>query len=131
MIGRYYLFFYYYDMPAWSDLLDVRYWFTVSPGEMSNAMVIAFAIFFLLFILAKILLRLMGRQYITDLSKYHHNTLYRIENSCLTMGLLGLLWVFLAYEMIPFFSGRFWFLFWFVGALLWAYTIFYLSLIHI
>lgn len=112
-------------MPALSDLLDIRYWFTINPGLVSDKMAIAFVVFFSLFIIAKLLLRFMGRQYITNLSKYHHSALYRIENACLTMGLLGLLWTFLSYETIPFFSGRFWFLFWGIGLVVWAYIIFY------
>ncbi|PIP17810.1 MAG: hypothetical protein COY82_00660 [Parcubacteria group bacterium CG_4_10_14_0_8_um_filter_35_7] len=36
-----------------------------------------------------------------------------------TMGFIGLVLLFFCYEGVPFFNGRFWFLFWLIGVLVW------------
>ena len=108
-----------------SDLTSLRYWFTPNPGALSDQTALFFVGIFGFFLLIKILLRMMGRQYLVSLSKYHKQAVFRVEHFFLTMGLLGFLWLFFAYEMIPFFSGRYWFAAWGMGALLWAYVIFY------
>jgi len=108
-----------------SDLSSPSYWFTPNPGSISDQTAILFVVLFGFFVVMKILLRFMGRQYVVSLTRYHKAFLYRLENMFLTMGIVGLLWLFLVYEMIPFFSGRFWFIGWCLGVAIWAYYIVY------
>lgn len=114
-----------------SDLMSVRYWMTPNPGVISDQTALFFAVFFGTFILLKILLLTMGRQYIVSLSKYHKALVYRLENLLVTMGILGLLWLFFVYELIPFFSGRFWFIIWALVVAIWAYYIFYSASVEV
>ena len=112
-------------MTGISDLMNVRYWLTPNPGVVSDQTALFFVVLFGFFILLKVLFRYMGRQYIDSLTRHHKRFMYRLEKMFLTMGILGLFWLFFAYETIPFFSGRFWFILWGVGAAVWAYYIFY------
>jgi hypothetical protein len=112
-------------MTGLSDLMSIRFWMTPNPGAMSDQTVAIFSIVFGACILLKILFRYMGRQYAVSLSRYHQTCMFRFEKLFLTMGLLGFLWLFFAYEMIPFFSGRYWFAIWILGVVIWAYYIFY------
>ncbi|MBI4599952.1 hypothetical protein HY732_03440 [Candidatus Uhrbacteria bacterium] len=112
-------------MTGLSDLMNIRYWLTPNPGQLSDQTALLFAVIFGLFIVFKILLRSMGRQYIVSLSRYHKEFVYRLERMSLTMGVLGFVWLFFAYEIIPFFSGRYWFVVWVLGVIVWAYYIFY------
>ncbi|GEM_PF-305709 len=116
---------YYYMMTGLADLMSVRYWLTPNPGVLSDQTALFFAILFGFFVLFKILLRTMGRQYIVSLSKHHKQLVFRLEKLLLTMGVLGFLWLFFAYEIIPFFSGRYWFIAWALGVVIWAYYIYY------
>lgn len=104
-------------------LSDPLYWFSFGPGDLSEPYLYFFLIFFGLFVLAKILLRYMGRQYIKDLHKAKKEIFYRAERLFLTLGLLGLLWTAFRYEYISFFSARFWLLIWAAWFIIWVYLI--------
>ena len=106
-------------------LADITYWLNPGPGELSEGYIYFFTALFGLFVLFKVLLRYMGRQYVHGLHKAQQRILQRVETLCLTLGLVGLFWVFLRYELVPFFSARFWLMIWFLSFVMWAYLIFH------
>lgn len=112
-------------MIDFGKLSDITYWFNPGPGDISAPYLYFFVIFFGFFVLLKILLRYMGRQYIRTLHKAQQMVFYKIENLFLTFGVLGLLWTFLRYELVSFFSARFWLAAWLAGFIICAYLIYY------
>lgn len=106
-------------------LVDISYWLNPGPGELSGGYLYFFLSFFGLFVLFKILFRYMGRQYVHGLHKAQQKVLHRIETLCLTLGASGLFWVFLRYELVPFFSARFWLVIWMLVLAIWGYVIFH------
>ncbi len=89
------------------NILSLSYWFDLTPIRMSAAFEIGFFIAFTLFIIAGLAFRIMKKSR-TD--KFERQILERATNISLTTGLLGLLWLFMAYEEISIFGARFWFL---------------------
>lgn len=112
-------------MIDFSKLTDISYWLRPGPGDLSEPFLVFFIVFFGFFIFLKILLRVMGRQYVLGLHKAQQRVLFKIESLLLTMGLLGLVWTFFRFELVPFFSARYWLIIWFVGFVIWAYLILY------
>lgn len=112
-------------MIDFSKLVDISYWLNPGPGELSAGYLYFLLTFFGLFVFFKILFRYMGHQYIHGLHKAQQKVLYRVETLCLTLGVSGLMWVFLRYELVPFFSARFWLIVWLVVLVLWGYFIFH------
>ncbi len=66
-------------------------------------------LFFLSLVLAGLVLRIW-RQYKSD--KETKEVLRRFSNVGLSMGILGLFWMFLRQERVPFLAWRFWLWFW-------------------
>ncbi len=114
-----------------ADFFHLSYWFTPNPGTLGIQFTLFFATLFAVCILAKILLRYMGRQYTVHLPKFRRELFFRGERLALTMGIVGYLWLFFAYEMIPFFSSRFWMVIWMLALFLWVYSIFHYALYEI
>lgn len=112
-------------MIDFSKLGDIWYWLGPGPGDLSQPFLTFFTVFFCFFVFLKILLRFMGRQYVSGLHKAQRRVLYKIENLLLTMGLLGLLWTFFRFELVPYFSARYWLVLWLVGFVVWSYLIFH------
>lgn len=108
-----------------SKLSDIWYWLRPGPGDLSQLFLTFFIVFFGSLVFLKIILRFMGRQYIGGLHKAQQRILYKVENLLLVMGLLGLLWTFFRFELVPYFSARYWLGVWIIGFIVWAYLIFY------
>lgn len=106
-------------------LVDISYWLNPGPGELSGGYLFFFLTLFGALVLFKILFRYMGRQYVHGLHKAQQRVLHRIETLCLTLGASGLIWVFLRYELVPFFSARFWLVVWLLTLVIWGYSIFH------
>jgi len=58
-----------------------------------------------------------------DKKLFYAKFLDSMASLCLANFFIGLLLLFFTYEMIPFLSSRFWFLFWATGLLIWLYFI--------
>lgn len=114
-----------------SKLVDISYWLNPGPGELSGAYLYFFITLFGVFVFFKILFRYMGRQYVQGLHKAQQKVLYRVETFCLTLGVSGLIWVFLRYELVPFFSARFWLIVWLIVLVMWGYVIFHYAWYHV
>lgn len=108
-----------------SKLSDISYWLNPGPGDLSGPYSYFFVLFFGSFVALKILLRFMGRQYIVGLHKAQQRIVYRIETLALTMGILGLVWTFFRFELVPYFSARFWLALWLVLLIIWGYIIYH------
>lgn len=108
-----------------AKLVSPLYWFNPGPGDLSEPYLAFFLIFFSFFVVMYLFLRFMGRQYIHGMHKAQKLVLYRVERLFLTLGILGILWTFLRYELVALFSARFWLILWLGGLIVWAYVIFH------
>lgn len=111
----------------YKQFFELSYWFTANPGVLSDATTIAAAVFFGLFIVARVALAFSPRYSPAALDKPGTLLMGKITTYLVTMGILGYLLLFFAYQMVPFLSMRFFFLVWALGAVLWAYQIWYFA----
>ena len=98
-----------------SNLFKMDYWFS-QPYSAYGFTFWAFVIFFLVLILLGIVL------YILLSSKKDRTgrlVMKRTGNFGMTMGLLGLLWMFFRQESVVFLAWRFWLLLWVLMAVWW------------
>lgn len=98
-----------------SNLFYWSYWFS-QPRIARGEVLWFWVLFFLVLVLAGLILKIV-RVYQED--TIIKNVLRKFGNIGLTMGLLGLLWLFFRQERIPFFAWRFWLLFWIFVLALW------------
>ncbi len=75
---------------------------------------------FLLLVLAGLLLRIW-RQYQQD--SVRREIIRRFSNIGLALGMLGLLWMFLRQERVPFLAWRFWLWLWLLGFVGWLFSV--------
>lgn len=108
-----------------AKLSDVAYWLNPGPGDLSEPYLYFFVTVFGFCVVLKLLLRFMGRQYIDGWHKARQRVVYRIEALFLTMGILGLLWTFFRFELVPHFSARYWLAVWLLGFIIWGYVIYH------
>jgi len=101
------------------NLLDWSYWF-YQPFTAKGGVMWFFVMSFLVLILAGLVAKIT-RFYSPE--KWYQEVLRRIGNAGLTMGFLGLLWLFFRQERVVFFAWRFWLLLLVVGGIFWAVKI--------
>lgn len=89
------------------NIFDLGYWFDLTPVRMSTGFEIGFFVVFALMIVLGLVFRIMKK---SRQDKFERTTLERATNIGLSIGLLGLLWLFLTFEEISIFGARFWFL---------------------
>lgn len=104
-----------------SNLLDPGFWFDVTPLRLSPVFEIGFFVLFALCIMAALVLRIM-RKNRTD--KFEAQILAKSSALGLTMGILGLLWLFFSFEEISYFGMRVWILVWGIIVFVWAAKIY-------
>jgi hypothetical protein len=99
-------------------LLSLAYWFNLRPGTFSrNGLIIYLAILGVLAVLILVSFLLKNRKSI-------YRPIYkRVHAFSITNLLIGLLWLFFSYELLPILSARFWLLLWGAGAAFWLYFI--------
>lgn len=112
-------------------LTDLSFWFETAPFPMSSKTTIVAGSFFLFFIALKIIGRLFYLNHKKNLRAPEKKLISRTESMLVTMGLLGLAWVFFRSEGVPFLSMRFWFLLWLAGFAVWVYLIVRYGLIEV
>lgn len=109
-------------MPTLEQLLSWNFWFNLRPGHLlpifSNFL-LGFSVF--LFLLG-------GISYIKKRNKKRKKNVNlpfwrQLYYFSLTNGILGLMFFFFNYEMIPFFSSRFWYPVWGLVIVVWLYFI--------
>lgn len=96
-----------------SPLIDLNFWFDLTPIRMAAAFEAGFFGFFALVIIAGSVIRMMIRNGKYD--RYQTIVLKKIATLCSLSGVVGLVWFFLTFEEIQFFGSRFWFLVWIIG----------------
>lgn len=104
-------------------LTDINLWIAIRPLPLSKGFAIALVVFFLLIIIGKIALRIYASKMKRELTKADKKLYDLIQSLLLTMGSLGIMWTFFAYEGIPILAARFWFLLWLLGLIIWIYAI--------
>lgn len=106
------------------ELFEFSYWFTPNPGPLSLGIVRTFFIFFGFFLVSSFGISFYRRRTRSPFDKAKTKIFEKLSQASSTMGALGLLWLFFAYETIPFFSGRYFFVAWMLGFFIWAYLIY-------
>lgn len=104
------------NLAGYRVLLTIQYWFTLRPFPMPTSWIIGLDIFFGLYIIAGIVLRIMSRRVDSQLGK----RLRRFSKLGWTLGLVGYAWVFFSFEEAVFLGSRFWFLFILAGTAVWS-----------
>ncbi len=104
-----------------SNLLDLGFWFDVTPLRLSPIFQIGFFVLFALFIMGGLVLRIV-RKNRTD--KFERQLLARAAALGLAMGLLGMFWLFFSFEEISYFGMRAWILVWGMVVVVWAWKMY-------
>jgi len=94
-------------------VIDLGFWFDLTPVRMSQAFEASFFVLFSLLIIAGAVLRIYVRN--RELEKYLAQALLRFARIASISGLVGFVLLFFAFEEIQFFGSRFWMLAWFIG----------------
>lgn len=105
------------------QLFELAYWINPNPGIMSVGTTLFIGSLFVLCLVLKFFGRMIYFQNRKNLAKPEKKLLFMTESLLLTMGSLGLVWLFFAYQTVPYVSTRFIFLIWVVGFFVWAYII--------
>ncbi len=99
------------------NLLHLDYWFS-QPFTARGLTLRLLVGGFLLFIVKGLILKILS-QYQNDKAK--RLLLKRAGSLGITMGFLGLMWMFFRQERVAFLAWRFWLLLWSVITVIWAY----------
>ncbi len=103
-----------------TNLFVFHYWFSTPQVITSSGLTVLLTVFGLM-LLAGIALKSASAK--GKLEKFMAKVIARWGSLALTMGGLGMLYVFVRYERVPWFSNRFWLLIWLIGGAFWAYRI--------
>jgi hypothetical protein len=97
-----------------STLLSLPFWFNLRPGSMSGLFRNLLLIGLLILVVAAIYLFLAKRK-----KGAYKNFYAALYNFCLSNFIIGGLLLFFNYEIVPFFSARFWYLLWLIALVWW------------
>lgn len=103
------------------NFLTLNFWFNLRPGAFTQGSLKIILGLILLSVILTVVSSLGRRKWAKSLYISFWNSLYYFF---LTNAIFGLLLVFFAYEMVPFLSARFWFLFWGIGIIIWLVFIY-------
>lgn len=104
-----------------TNLLSLKYWFSIYPPNLSRAGVIIFAGIIVLFLILSLVNKVL---ILKRKEQLHRRFLRKLQSLFITNIIVLMFLFFLMYETIPFLSGRFWFLFWFLVNIVWLFFIF-------
>ncbi len=102
-----------------NNLLTVEFWFNLNPGALIPLMQNLFISFIAILAVAAFLIAVIKRK--KSAYKGFFNRLYGF---CLSNALIGLVLLFFNYEVVPFFSARFWLGLYAIEMLVWFIFIF-------
>ena len=102
-------------------LLELSFWFDLTPNYLSPAFERVLFILFAACIVAGSAVRIFARSRKKDRDAY--TVRFKIGTMLTVMGFVGLLWFFFAYEGVTFLGARFWFIVWVLGCIAWSYLI--------
>jgi type IV secretory pathway TrbD component len=98
-------------------LLQPKYWLTLAPVPLSSLSEKLLAGFFAVVFIAGIVARMVEKKQKFD--RFKIKAVRSLSQLGLTMGAVGLLLFFFAYENIRLFGARFWYPLWIVGVVIW------------
>jgi len=101
-----------------TNLLAWRFWFTLRPESLVASSQKIFIGLLITLALAAFIVALIKRK--SGIYRGFFNGLY---NFCLSNALIGFILFFFNYEIIPFFSARFWLAVWAVTMIVWLFFI--------
>ncbi len=101
-----------------SQIFSLSFWFNLSSTGLSTTYERGFFFLFALLIVLGSVSRIMAKNKKDD--RFMVKAYKYVGKMFMTMGVLGLLWFFFAYEQIYFFGARFWFLVWLIGLIAWV-----------
>lgn len=101
------------------NFLTLKFWFAVRPDSLTVSSQRVLLIFIGLLLLATIVIGIWNSRNKNGYTKLFNNLYY----FCLTNAIVGAFLLFFNYEMVPFLSSRFWYLFWAIGIIVWLYFI--------
>lgn len=98
------------------SLLSLSFWFNLRPGSMAQLYsYLLMGLIVLLFILAIIFFVAKRKK------SLYRKMLSNLYDFSVSNAFIGLLLLFFNYEIVPFFSARFWFLLWLIVSVVWLY----------
>ena len=100
---------------SFTNLFRMDYWFG-QPFSAHGVSFWIFAIFFLVLILGGIISRIICQYKKEKIDKV---ILKRFSTFGMTLGLFGIIWLFLRQEKVPFLAWRFWLMLWVIIAVWW------------
>ncbi len=101
-----------------TNLLTWPFWFTLNPGPLTPLAQKLFIGLTAVFILAAIIIFFIKRK-----SGIYRGLLKKLYTFCLSNFFISLLFHFFNYELVPFFSARFWLALWGITMLIWLFFI--------
>lgn len=99
------------------NLLSLKFWFSLRPEPLFPSSEFILLAIFAALVVASIVLKLISKNKKFD--EHTKQRLLRLNRMFLTMGLIGLFWLFFSYERAYILGARFLFLFWGIGFLVW------------
>jgi len=109
-------------LKGFAPLLDYHYWLNMNPVPLGPSLVGGILIFFLWFLVVAAILAVVARGLRRD-HALKAGVFRRFASLLFWTGFLGLLDLFCAYEQVPLFGIRFWFLLTFAVFLVWLVRI--------
>lgn len=98
-------------MISMTNLLNLKFWFKMNPGALAPTSKYVFIALIFTFFIAIFIFWFLKRKKIA----LHKKLWQKLFSFSFSNFVVALLLYFFAYELIPFFSSRFWFLVWFIG----------------
>ncbi|MBI2476708.1 hypothetical protein HYV72_00890 [Candidatus Uhrbacteria bacterium] len=96
--------------------LTLSFWFDRFPDQNPITLNVYFAVF-LGIVIVGAGIRMVTKRSQRD--RFAREVARRVATLCVVMGLLGVVYWFVAFERIPFFSSRFWLVVWVIGFIVW------------
>ncbi|MBU2081352.1 hypothetical protein KJ962_01410 [Patescibacteria group bacterium] len=103
-----------------SNLLTLKFWFNLRPDVLTPLMQ---KIFLAMIIVSIIFTILFGYMKILKNKGLYSKMWEQLYYFSLINSVIGLILMFLNYEMVPFLTARFWYLLWFVVLVVWLFCI--------
>jgi len=100
------------------NLLTWHFWFNLRPDPLISVAQKSFLAFFCLLVFLTIIIAILKKK-----SSIYRGFLKRLYNFCLSNSLIGLILLFCNFEIIPFFSARFWLGLWAIMMIIWLFFI--------
>lgn len=103
-----------------NNLLSLKFWFNLRPGNLSPAMLKYFFIFIVILIILTFVFWLLKSR---DKKNLYNHVWQKLHLFSFTNLIIGLFLLFFVYELIPFLSARFWFIIWGSSMIAWLFFI--------